>query len=362
MMVKFRCRLRTVLLIAIGLSWFSGAMADLNDGLVAYYPFNGNAQDESGNGHHGTVNGATLTEDRFGSVNSAYYFPIGPNVIELASATMNGINAFSLGVWLKTSASDSGAGHFNHFFSGANSNEANEFLLPITKASGSVVICIKGTCSRDTMSPTSINDDVWHYSTIVRSGSTSTVKLYIDGAFDSEWNSSPTGNLFIEGLVIGADQDCVNGCWAPNEDFNGVIDDVRIYNRALSESEIQQLYHYQPCQPTIDIKLNSNNRVTGDKVVINAQIKGAGSSDSSCEQTKVEQKVWVKLPNDSVISLIDPFTVLTLLPGDDIDTKIFEYVFSGAEPIGAYQIGGRLLHPFSGDTISTDIEVLTFSQ
>jgi len=66
--------------------------------------------------------------------------------------------------------------------------------------------------------------------------------------------------------------------------------------------------------------------------------------------------------NDSVISLIDPFTVLTLLPGDDIDTKIFEYTHRGAEPIGTYQIGGRRLHPFSGDTISTDIEVLTFSQ
>jgi len=81
-------------------------------------------------------------------------------------------------------------------------------------------------------------------------------------------------------------------------------------------------------------------------VVINAQIKGSASSDSSCEQTKVEQKVWVKLPNDTVIPLID--------------TKIFEYTFSGAEPIGS--IGGRLLHPFSGDAISTDIEVLTFSQ
>ncbi|EDN67538.1 hypothetical protein BGP_5146 [Beggiatoa sp. PS] len=41
--------------------------------------------------------------------------------------------------------------------------------------------------------------------------------------------------------------------------------------------------------------------------------------------------------------------------------RIFEYTFSGAEPIGLYQIGGRLLHPFSGDAISTDIEELAFS-
>jgi hypothetical protein len=47
-------------------------LADLNDGLVGYYPFNGNANDESGN--HGTVHGATLTEDRFGNPNNAYSF------------------------------------------------------------------------------------------------------------------------------------------------------------------------------------------------------------------------------------------------------------------------------------------------
>ena len=44
------------------------------NGLVGYWPFNGNANDESGNGNNGTVNGATLTTDRFGSANSAYSF------------------------------------------------------------------------------------------------------------------------------------------------------------------------------------------------------------------------------------------------------------------------------------------------
>ena len=50
--------------------------AEINDGLVAYYPFNGNTNDESGNGHNGIVNGtgATLTNDRFGNANKAYSF------------------------------------------------------------------------------------------------------------------------------------------------------------------------------------------------------------------------------------------------------------------------------------------------
>jgi hypothetical protein len=50
------------------------ASADINTGLVAYYPFNGNANDQSGNGNHGTVFEATLTTDRFGNDNSAYSF------------------------------------------------------------------------------------------------------------------------------------------------------------------------------------------------------------------------------------------------------------------------------------------------
>ena len=44
------------------------------NGLMAWYKFNGNASDSSGNGNHGTVNGATLTSDRFGNANKAYYF------------------------------------------------------------------------------------------------------------------------------------------------------------------------------------------------------------------------------------------------------------------------------------------------
>ncbi|TAF12105.1 MAG: hypothetical protein EAZ75_03925, partial [Flavobacteriia bacterium] len=45
-----------------------------SNGLVAYWPFSGNANDQSGNGNNGTVNGATLTTDRFGNSNSAYNF------------------------------------------------------------------------------------------------------------------------------------------------------------------------------------------------------------------------------------------------------------------------------------------------
>ena len=65
---------REQLIIVLGLLLLvtAGLRADLPDGLVADYPFNNNANDESGNGYHGTVTGATPIADRFGNLNSAY--------------------------------------------------------------------------------------------------------------------------------------------------------------------------------------------------------------------------------------------------------------------------------------------------
>ena len=63
-------------LLSVMIGGLSGVFAQINidSGLVAHYPFNGNANDESGNGNDGTVNGATLTTDRFGNANKAYSF------------------------------------------------------------------------------------------------------------------------------------------------------------------------------------------------------------------------------------------------------------------------------------------------
>jgi len=63
--------------------------------------------------------------------------------------------------------------------------------------------------------------------------------LYIDGEYDSPlWDTAPTGTLTIDtsGLWLGGDQDCVGGCWDPSQQYDGVLDDLRIYNRAISDS------------------------------------------------------------------------------------------------------------------------------
>ena len=82
--------------------WAEYVAADLTRGLVAWYPFDGNASDMSRNGNHGTVNGATLGTDRFGEENKAYSFD-GVDDYVSGGDWFNGITDGSYSLWLKTS-------------------------------------------------------------------------------------------------------------------------------------------------------------------------------------------------------------------------------------------------------------------
>ena len=93
----------SLILVGIGLAVNGYSQSFLTNGLVAYYPFHGNANDASGNGNNGTVDGATLIADRFGNANSAYSFN-GTNGDILLPETLFGptIPACTVSVWLTT--------------------------------------------------------------------------------------------------------------------------------------------------------------------------------------------------------------------------------------------------------------------
>ena len=91
----------SVLLVVFLLGIVGMVQADLNDGLVAYYPFNCNANDKSGNGYHGIIYGATLTDDKDGNLNNAYLLQ--DNAIDRVSLpynVMNNLTDFSVTAWL----------------------------------------------------------------------------------------------------------------------------------------------------------------------------------------------------------------------------------------------------------------------
>ena len=241
-MVRLRCRLHIVFLMAliVGLPWFQFAWADLDEGLVAYYPFDGNASDESGNGNHGTVNEATLTEDRFGNADSAYSFDGDQDYIVMPR---NGFNKHTgtVGMWIKPNDLSKTNGLWSIYYNDLNrivflsSNE--RLVLRIRYPIGTIL-------SGEFLEGSSSNE--WHYVVMTYDFINNAHKLYQNGILlvstdiDYEAMDILPSEMYI-GIYKDFDDDDNDG--SPLEfGFFGSIDDVRIYNRALSECEIQSLY------------------------------------------------------------------------------------------------------------------------
>jgi hypothetical protein len=219
----------------------------LTNGLVAYYPFNGNANDESGNGNNGVVNGATLTTDRFGNVNSAFDFNGSGNSIQVSNSPSLNPSNITLNAWVygkanlvpyqyilqkQTTASDPYEFSYSMIVMKNNSNSfPNSFqshygIGDCNHVSGSAIIG----------NPNKYSDSTWIMLTsiIQQNGSQ---RLYINGVLDTTYLGAPfiPCNSPTTQLRIGHAWDG-DPAW-----FKGTIDDIRIYNRALNQEEITYL-------------------------------------------------------------------------------------------------------------------------
>lgn len=226
-------------------------MAGINDGLIAYYPFNGNADDASGNGHTGTVHGATLTEDRNGQTNSAYSFDgVDDMIVIQENGAFNVGNALTVSLWIRF-LSDPPCGHPTSFVSkssvypyGSNTGFIFPYIAWGSCDAFGLIVNTAGSYSWDfrrSYSYTSIaGPEQWHFYTGTFDGGSR--KVYIDGVLVSTDYQSGRILSNSNNLVIGNQYG--TGEWAHAE-----MDDVRIYNRALSQSEIQQLFGAQLSDP-----------------------------------------------------------------------------------------------------------------
>jgi hypothetical protein len=97
----------TLILVLLFLEFVkTDAQVNLQDGLVAYYPFNGNSNDESGNSYNGIAHGAVLTADRFGQENSAYTFDGIDDFIATDFVGILGSGPRTISMWLRAPSSD----------------------------------------------------------------------------------------------------------------------------------------------------------------------------------------------------------------------------------------------------------------
>jgi hypothetical protein len=205
-------------------------LAGLYNGLVAYYPFDGNADDLSGNKRHGTPHNVTSVT---GKIGDAYSFNGQDSRIKLVADAIQGTE-LTVNFWLKTKdTSDTGYG----LISGANQSQNNEYLIFFQDKTVSPHYHgkIRGT-------DIGINDNQWHHLTIVTK--IDQTKIYVDGSLKRTLAFGSETPFKVEGLWLGGDQDTVDGGWQAVQQFNGFMDELRIYNRALSNIEIQNLYQF----------------------------------------------------------------------------------------------------------------------
>ncbi len=220
--------MKKLILGIVGLAMmFSGAYANadstLADGLVAYYPFNGNANDMSGNGNNGVVNGATLIADRFGNANSAYSFDGVNDYVRITdSNSLNITGDLTISAWIRTNDS------MNIIFS--NMLETSPHSGYSLSLSDAKIRFMSGDMSL--WGNSSVNTNLWTHVAITLSGTTAT--SYVAGGFDT---------LGTVGVPTASSVDqTIGASYTPYYFLNGSIDDVRVYNRALTYYEIQELY------------------------------------------------------------------------------------------------------------------------
>jgi hypothetical protein len=215
------------------------------DGLVGYWPFNGNANDESGNGNNGIPYGVNLTSDRFGNSFKAYDFNgIDNNITVSFDNDDFPYSQFSIALWAKANGLqtdyaklicvpiDTSTWNYPYFYFqimyGPVGDGINHFNLQPSDGIDYALAC----------DVTELISNVWQF--LVVTFNAGEIKYYVDGIFEDSCSISIQQLNFNSKFSIGSrniNQDANNG-----EYFNGTIDDIRFYNRYLNESEINAIY------------------------------------------------------------------------------------------------------------------------
>ena len=264
-----------------------------SNGLVGYWPFTGNANDLSANANNGTVNGATLTTDRFGNANSAYLFQTSSTsqYISTNYTGISGNNNRSISLWFYQNT-DNSTDNDGKILSGYGGTTVNsQFSLQLYKNRIGLDI---SDCTVFYSPNTYVN---WHhyvitYNNLDGSGVQS-AKVYLDGVLLS--TTYKTYNLpGVINTLTGINFYIGGG--APINQLNGKIDDVGFWNRVLTPNEITALY--QGCSKPTVTPLTAAIK-TGENVTFNTP---ANANATFQWQTNPANVGWQNLSDNTTYS------------------------------------------------------------
>lgn len=211
----------------------------INDSLLLYLPFNGNANDASGNGNNGVVYNATLATDRHGTDSAAYDFNGSDSYIEIpASPSLSKIylsNEVTIAAWINIRSWYNNWNVFAVFEQYDSNTDWGSVLLEANWSSGGILF-ESGYNTNYIGCDYSWNFNEWHHLAATYSRLTDTARFYVDGNLlcTKEYHevfTPDSTNPYVIGRSLSG----------PDEYSNGIIDEVRIYNRALRDSELLEL-------------------------------------------------------------------------------------------------------------------------
>jgi hypothetical protein len=230
-------------------SWVAGtACPSTNDStLVAYYPLDGNPNDASGNGNNGTAFGGVSYVS--GKVGQAASLDGTTGYISIPDSPSLRLSTFTLAAWVNPTAIVGD----NRI---AEKGTSDSYYLDVNPEGKALVGFFDGTY-HDLISPTALVLNTW--SSVAGTYDGTVLRLYVNGTLVNSLALVSSPSQTAEPLVIGWK---FNGI--TDDHFAGLIDELRLYNRALTDSEIQQ--HYQLSAPAISV---SPSQITFPPTVIN---------------------------------------------------------------------------------------------
>jgi len=230
--------------LAASYAWCEKGKSDTT-GLVAYYPFSGNANDLSGRGNNGTVYGAALAADMFGNPSSAYSFDgVNDYILVPDSSSLDLTTATTISAWINPGecpvtdqgcpilAKGTGAGGEAYSFDIADNGNTLRFLC----RSGGTAYFVKafGWLTTGKIGK-------WIHIAVVYNGSNHTAKIYENGTTIATNSSMPSSmSTNAHETSIGSRQ---NASSTYDLNLKASLDNIRIYSRALSDTEITDLYN-----------------------------------------------------------------------------------------------------------------------
>lgn len=203
--------------------------AGVDDNLVASYQFNGNSNDESGNNNNGAMYGVSFTEDMEGRINSAVHFDGINDYIEIMDdvSLYFGYGDFTISFWVRPESIH----NYQRFISKYHSSGG---WIIYGNEAGRVYVNFDRERSFDLGF---YEENEWQHFTLVKTSAS--VSFYKNGGLVKNYSSIIGNTDSSQNILIGT---CGYGCDVPDEYLKGSMDDIRIYNRALSGSETMELF------------------------------------------------------------------------------------------------------------------------